>query len=103
MALRNKSIVQKKMDECYICRKLYNTNTIYNLHTHEIFFGTANRQKSIKWGLYVKLCGYHHNQSNDSVHYNIALDLDLKRDGQKAFEDLYGHTLFMKEFGKNYI
>ena len=99
---RDKSILQPKMDECYICRKINGIHTTYGLHTHEIFFG-VNRQNSIKWGCYVKLCGYHHNGSNDGVHYNIAQDLDLKRDGQIAFEKLYGHDKFMEVFGKNYL
>lgn len=103
MAKRDKSIVQKDMTECYLCRKLYNKRNEINLHTHEIFFGTANRKKSIEWHLYVRLCGYHHNQSNDGVHYNIIYDLELKRDGQRAFEDLYGHDKFMIEFHKNYL
>ena len=103
MAKRDKSIVQPTMDECYICRQIYGIRTVYGLCTHEIFYGTANRKKSIKWGLYVRLCGMHHNLSNDGVHYNIALDLQLKRDGQIAFEKLYGHDKFMAEFGKNWL
>lgn len=85
------------MSKCYIC------GTTHNLHTHEIFFGSADRKKSIKYGLYVRLCGYHHNQSNEGVHYNKKLNYFFKRLGQIKFEKKYGHDEFMKVFGKNYL
>ena len=91
------------MSECYLCRKIYNKRNVINLHIHEVFYGTANRKKSIQWDLYVSLCGYHHNQSNEGVHYNTVLDLELKRDAQRAFEDLYDHDKFMIEFHRNWL
>lgn len=94
---RDKSIIQKDMSRCYVC------GCATGLETHEVFFGSADRQKSIKWHLYVRLCGHHHNKSNDGVHFNRELDLRLKKDGQKAFEALYGHEKFMQVFGKNYL
>lgn len=97
MAKRDKSIIQKDMSSCFIC------GTNMNLHTHEVFFGTANRKKSIEYGCYCKLCACHHNGSNNSVHYNHTLDLRLKQHAQKAFEELYSHEEFMKIFRKNYL
>lgn len=90
-----KSILQTT-DECYVCRAKG------VLHTHEVFFGSANRKKSIKWGCQVRLCPKHHNMSSEGVHMNRALDLRLKRECQRQFELLYGHELFMQEFKKNY-
>ena len=97
MTVRNKSIVQDDMSKCLIC------GSTHNLQTHEVFFGSANRQKSIDYGCYVKLCAYHHNTSNNGVHYNHALDLNLKKFAQRRFEEKHGHEKFMEVFGKSYL
>ena len=93
---RNKSIVHEQ-GKCWVC------GTTQNLHTHEVFFGTANRKKSIEWGCYVDLCGKHHNLSNEGVHFDKALDIKLKRFTQKKFEELHGHEKFMQIFHRNYL
>lgn len=74
-------------------------------HRHEVFFGTANRQKSIKYGLVVFLEPKMHNASNKGVHFNSDFDLYLKMIGEKAYCDYYNKTVeeFIKEFGKNYL
>ena len=97
MKKRDKSIIQKEMDRCFIC------GTTRNLHIHEVFFGTANRQKSIDWGCYCKICNYHHNGSDNSVHFNRKMRHDLQVFTQRKFEELYGHEKFMEVFGKNYL
>lgn len=87
-------------------RPKYNTKrTPTYCHRHEVFFGTANRQKSIEDGLVVFLTPEMHNMSNQGVHFNREFDLYLKRIGQKAWMDYYGKTTddFIKEYGKNYI
>lgn len=94
---RDKSIIQPNMDRCFIC------GSTYNLHIHEIFYGTANRANSIKYGCYCKLCAYHHNTSNNGVHYNKALDLHLKKFTQMKFEEIYGHDKFMQVFKRSYL
>ena len=48
------------------------------LHRHEVFFGTANRKKSIQDGLVVFLTPERHNLSSNGVHFNRAFDLELK-------------------------
>lgn len=97
MKARNKSILQKDMTKCLFCG-----GTRY-LHTHEVFFGTANRNKSIEYGLYVRLCSRHHNGSDNSVHFNHQMDLNLKQFGQKEFEKKYSREKFMEVFHKNYL
>lgn len=89
------SIIQNKK-ECYVCGQNY------GLHIHEIFFGTANRKKSIEYGLCVYLCPKHHNMSNDGVHFNKELDNKIKQIGQLAFEQKYTELDFLKIFGRNY-
>ena len=74
-----------------------------DLHTHEVFYGSANRSKSIKWKLQVRLCGEHHDLSSKGVHFNKVLDTQLKKFAQTKFEELYGHEKFMEVFKKNYL
>lgn len=91
------SIIQKDK-QCLVC------GTTYNLHSHHIFFGTANRKQSEKYGLKVWLCAYHHNMSNEGVHFNKHLDNHLKQMGQRHFEARYGsRDMFIEKFGKSYL
>lgn len=85
------------MTRCYVC------GTTHDLHTHEIYYGTAKRQLSIKYGCCVKLCARHHNMSNEGVHFNKALDLKLKKEMQEAFIKTYPQLDFIKIFGKCYL
>lgn len=74
-------------------------------HRHEVFFGTKNRQRSIKDGLVVFLTPNMHNMSCYGVHHNRELDLTLKKIGQKAWMDYYGKTIedFIESYGRNYL
>ena len=91
------SIIQDKK-QCYVC------GAEYNIHTHEVYFG-KNRNNSIEDGCCVYLCGRHHNQSNDGVHFNHDLDLKLKQDFEKKWLEIYNKTIedFIKRYGKNYL
>lgn len=68
------------------------------------FFG-RNRQKSIEDGCCVYLCGKHHNQSNDGVHFNHELDMKLKKEMEVAWLMYYNKTIedFIKRYGRNYL
>lgn len=82
---------------CYVC----GCNTV---HKHHIFYGTANRKLSEKYECWVWLCPYHHNMSNDGVHFNRELDLQIKRECQERWEAEYGtREEFRNIFGKNYL
>ena len=91
----SKSIMQKDK-KCYI------TGQTKGLHKHHVF-GGPNRKKSEQWGCWVYLIPYYHNMSNEGVHFNRTLDLELKRKCQEKFESMYGHQLFMREFGRSYL
>ena len=84
---------------------LYETERKEGLHRHEVFFGSANRKKSIKYGLVVFLKPEMHNMSNSGVHFNRQFDLQLKQIGQTAAMEYYNWTIadFIREFGRNYI
>ena len=75
------------------------------LHRHEVFFGAANRQKSIRDGLVIFLTPELHNMSNNGIHFNRSFDIAAKRSGERAWLDYYGKTIddFIHEYGKNYL
>ena len=74
---------------------------------HEIFFGRANRQKSIAHGLVVFLAPQDHNMSMYGVHNFKGHEFDehLKQLGQKVAMQYYGWSVddFREKFGKNYL
>ena len=78
----------------------------YYCERHEVMFGRAYRQKSIKDGLIVFLTpelhrgtyGVHGKNGND-------FNLYLKEIGQKAWQEYYNKTTeeFIKRYGRNYL
>ncbi len=90
-----KSIMQDHK-ECYL------TGSTNDLHKHHVF-GGANRSNSEKYGCWIWLRSEWHNMSNHGVHFDRELDLTIKRDTQARFESIWGHALFLKVFGKNYL
>ena len=93
-----KSVLQTEK-ECYI------TGSTYNLHRHHIYFGNPWRKISEDHGFWVYLTGALHNQSNEGVHgkNGHALDLKLKQDCQRKFEETHSREEFMAIIGKNYL
>lgn len=93
----SKSIISNER-RCIVC------GTIFNLHRHHIFYGTANRRLSEKHGCWCYLCGYHHNLSAKGVHFNKSLDDGLKRLTQERLEAQgWTREQFMDTFGRNYL
>ncbi len=90
-----KSIMQKDK-ECYL------TKSKIRLHKHHIYMGPY-RQKSEKYGCWVWLRADWHNMADYGVHFNHELDMRLKKECQRRFEDIHGHEKFMELFKKNYI
>ncbi len=97
MSVVRYSILQKEK-RCYVC------GTTVNIHTHEVFFG-KNRKKSIEDGCCVYLCGRHHNQSNEGIHFNKELDLKLKRKMEERWLLIYHKEIkdFIRRYYKNYL
>ena len=92
-----KSILQSKK-ECYL------TGSTYNLHRHHIYAG-SRRQISEREGFWVWLTGYYHNQSNEGVHGKDghALDLWLKQECQRKYEETHSREEWMAIMHKNYL
>ena len=95
--MKRYSLLQDEV-RCYVC------NSTQNIHIHEVFFG-KNRKKSIEDGCCVYLCGKHHNQSKDGVHFNHKLDIELKTQMELYWLKYYNKTIddFIERYGKNYI
>lgn len=91
-----KNIMQEKK-ECYV------THRTDNLHCHHIYFGAGNRKLSDQYGCVVWLSPEYHNMSNKGVHFNREFDLELKRECQKRFEEVYPNLSFREIFGRNYL
>lgn len=92
---RANSLVSKSKC-CYVC------GTTMNLHLHHIYMG-ANRNNSDKIGAWVWLCCNHHNGSSAGVHYNHALDIELKKKAQEEYEKEHTREDFMKIIHRNYL
>lgn len=83
-------------------KKCYITGRTTGLHRHHIY-GGANRQVSEKNGFWVYLVAELHNMSDSGVHFNRALDLALKAECQRKFEETHTREEFMRLIGKNYL
>ena len=91
------SLLTDDMKKCYI------TGSTRDIHIHEVYYGYADRKKSIEYGCCVPLRADYHNMSSHGVHFNKDLDLRLKREMQEAFEKKYGKKKFFEVFHKNYL
>lgn len=90
------SILQKEK-RCFCC------GTAAGLHCHHVFYGTSNRKHSERYGLTVFLCGFHHNLSNNGVHFNKPLDTKIKQYAQAKFEESHTREDFIRIFGRSWL
>lgn len=95
--MSGKSILQGDKKECYI------TGRTDNLHLHHIYFGTGLRKISDENGFVVWLTAEYHNMSNKGVHFNRELDLKLKRDCQRKYEETHTREEFRNLIGRSYL
>lgn len=100
-----KSIMHDKKDgTCYLCMLLHEDYSRKQTQEHHVFYGTANRKLSEKYGLKVYLCHAHHTYdgSKEAVHRNHEIDIRLKILAQTEFEAKYPVLSFRAIFGKDY-
>ena len=99
-----KSIILQEEGTCWLCER--ETPGRYygkgQLHKHHIFYGTANRRMSERYGMTVMLC-YEHHEGKNGVHSNPINDGYLKRYAQNVFEQKYSREKFIKVFGKSWL
>lgn len=95
-----KSIIQTDKSRCFLCGR---NSAFEPLDEHHVFFGTANRKNSEKYGLKVYL--HHWSCHLNGVHKNARLNRALQSAVQKIAMEHYkwSETDFRRIFGKNYI
>lgn len=91
-----KSILQDDEKHCYL------TGRAGTLHKHHIYPGYS-RQKSEDHGFFVFLTPELHNMSSEGVHFNHELDLRLRRECQRKYEEAHSREEFMKIIGRSYL
>ena len=94
------SILQDDMEHCFLCGRCDR-----KLDRHEIFPGTAYREKSKRYGLWVLLCNQPCHEGKDGAQYNRGIRERLSAYAQRLAMEEYGWTVeeFRAEFGKNWI
>ena len=95
----NSIITGNEKGKCFICGRHMPTES------HHIFFGTANRKLSDKYGLKVDLCHECHNEPPNGVHFSNIQCRFLQKIAQSEAMRYYGWSKdeFMQIFGRNYI
>lgn len=85
-------------------KKCYLTGARSGLHKHHIF-GSFNRDNSEKYGLWVWLKWDHHiaDSPHRTPHNDAEIDLMLKREAQRKFEQSHSREEFMRIFGRNWL
>lgn len=91
-----KSIIQNEK-VCYI------SGSTVGLEEHHIFYGTANRRLSEKYGLKIWLSAYWHRDYVNGIHFNKELDTKVKKIAQARFEETHTREEFIRIFGRNYL
>lgn len=81
---------------CLVCFKKT------DLQLHHVFYGTANRRKSDKYGMVVWLCKECHT-GDEGVHHNKDLDNEVKKWAQGQFEQHDSREHFVWIFGKSWL
>lgn len=82
--------------ECFI------TGATEGLHRHHIYKG-PRRKMSDNNGFWVWLRCDWHNGANYGVHFNHELDLRLKQECQRKFEETHTREDFRALIGKSYL
>ena len=80
----------------------YVTGSTINLHKHHIFMG-PNRKISEEYGFWVYLREDWHNMSDYGVHFNPELDLHLKQECQRKFEETDTREKFIALIGQSFL
>lgn len=79
-------------DRCFICGRFG------AMELHHMLHGTR-RAKADKYGLTCHLC----RECHQALHDKGLHDRELEALAQAEFEELHGHDIYMKEFGKSYL
>ena len=97
------SIMQDRK-ECYVTRKKMNISAAGGLQVHHIYAG-KNRRTSDQNGFWIWILPYWHTGCNEAVHCKngSALDMELKQDCQRKYEETHTREEFMQLIGRSYL
>ncbi len=91
-----KSIMQNEK-ACYL------TGYTGSLHKPHIYGGNGRRHICEAHGFWCYLRPDLHNLSDNGVHFNHELDLQLKQECQRIFEQTHTRDEFMRIIHRNYL
>lgn len=91
----NDSVLETESGVCFFCGLHCDTAR------HEIYYGTANRQKAKLYGYWVNICPKHHREAHKEP--NTGVDLWLKQTGQIEWEKTRTRESFIKVWGRSYL
>lgn len=94
MKQKRKSVLTDDLEHCYLTGSP-------NIHIHHVF-GGPNRGHSEEDGFIVPLHPDMHNMSDKGVHFNRELDLMLKRECQRIYEQTHTRKEFIERYGKSW-
>ena len=84
-------------------KRCYCTGSVVRLVKHHVIPGTANRKKADKYGLWVWLNADFHNWIHSSAPGASDKLKELRKAGQKAFEETHSREEWMRIFHRNYL
>lgn len=97
------SILHKKDGTCYLCMRLHENYTVYQMvHEHHVYPG-RNRQVSEANGFKVYLCVRHHGYSREAVHENHEYMRLIQMDCQRQYERTHTRQQFMQLIGQSFL
>lgn len=82
---------------------MFDICTDRGLHKHHIFEGFGKRAASDRMGCWLWLCAKHHNMSSYGIHFNKDIDMEVKRECQRKYEENHTREEFMEQIGRNYL
>lgn len=99
-----KSILQD-WKVCYLTKKPDEDNIFGKLDKHHIYFGSGDRSVSEQYGFWVWIRHDHHiaDMPYNTPHNDRAVDLQLKRECQRKYEEKHTRDEFMALIGRNYL
>ena len=97
--MKRYSIITDDLEHCIECGTSY-------VELHEVFYGIANRKKSIEDGLVIPLCKkYHHHGNLIGIHQDKDLNLKYKKIAERKWLEYYDKSIndFINRYGQNYL
>lgn len=70
---------------------------------HHIYGGNGRRKISEREGFIIPLTHDEHNMTDTSIHFNKELDLQIKRECQRKYEETHSRDDFIRLINRSYL